>query len=94
MIAAEITISCESIRKGCTFLARLYDLTTQQFYSGTGATALEALAWCLDDYLARVVYGFPPSPALPSDATPGSRFAALHVPTATPPKARRKRKAA
>lgn len=109
MIDVEITIFCESVKRGCDFRAQFYDRATQQFYSGSGATALEALAWCMDEYIARVAFGLPISMARNTTDTPGSRFPAPGVspagslgqrsmtpapaPTASPRK-RRARKAA
>jgi len=76
VINAEITIVCESIKPGCSFRALFYDRATGQFYGGSGATALEALAWCMDDYIARAVHGMPWMAARKPSDTPGSRFAA------------------
>lgn len=73
---AEITIVCESVRPGCEYRALFFDRATAQFYGGSGASALEALAWCMDEYIARVAHGMPVSPARKSTDTPGSRFAA------------------
>lgn len=77
MFAAEITIVCESVKRGCEYRALFFDRPTERFYGGSGPTALEALAWCMDEYIGRVVYGLDVSPARAADAAPGSRFAGL-----------------
>lgn len=92
VINAEITIVCESIKPGCSFRALFYDRATGQFYGGSGATALEALAWCMDDYIARAVHGMPWAAARRTSDTPGSRFAAR--PKTTSSRKPRARKAA
>lgn len=79
--SAEITIVCESVRRGCEFRALFYDRKTERFYGGSGPTALHALAWCMDEYIARAVHGMPVYPARKHTDTPGSRFAALAQPT-------------
>jgi hypothetical protein len=71
LVDAEITVWCESIKRGCTFAARMYCRTTERHYSGSGDTALEAVAWCLDDYVRRGLLGHGPSPAIRSDTQPG-----------------------
>lgn len=77
--AAEITIVCESIKRGCEFRALFYDQTTEQFYGGSGATALDALAWCLDEYVGRVKHGMPIAAARNAGLTPGERFGGARV---------------
>lgn len=67
----ELTVWCESIKRGCTFTARITDGAHARFYSGTGATAFEAIAWALHDYVARALLGHESSPAMRSDARPG-----------------------
>lgn len=73
MIDAEITVHCENTRRD-EYRAFFYDGATSQFYGGSGPTPLEALAWCMDEYIARALMGFPVSPARNGNATPGSRF--------------------
>lgn len=70
-IDAQITIVCESVRAGCEFRALFYDRPSSQFYGGSGPTALDALAWCMHEYVRRGVLGGEPIPAMPSDARPG-----------------------
>lgn len=72
-----ITCWCEAIKPGCTFVARTYDRATGQFYSGSGATASEALAWCLDDYVRRRDLGLPHRIAMRSDERPGEGLGAV-----------------
>lgn len=75
MWVAEITIVCESVRPGCEFRALFYDRVSQQFYGGSGATALEALAWVVDEYVARALLGMPHRMARGYSESPGDRFA-------------------
>jgi hypothetical protein len=74
MFHAEITVVCESVRPGCEFRALFYDRVTEQFYGGSGATALEALAWALDEYIARALLGMPHRMARGYTEIPGDRF--------------------
>jgi hypothetical protein len=73
----EITIVCESVKPGCEFRALFFDRATGQHYGGSAPTALEALAWAMDDYCSRVVHGMPWMAACKPSDTPGSRFATL-----------------
>lgn len=73
-VDVEVTVFCEAIRKGCTFVARLHVDGT--FYSGNGASAFEALAWCMHDYVARGVLGHEPSLARNADVRPGDGLVA------------------
>lgn len=84
MFSAEVTIVCESVKKGCEFRALFFDRATERFYGGSGATALEALAWCMDEYIGRVVYGLGIEPARNANATPGSRFPEKPIAPAPP----------
>jgi hypothetical protein len=77
MFSAQITVMCEKIQRGCTFTARFFDRDSSQFYGAQGDTPLEAVAWCLEEYIARVVYGLGPKMARNSDARPGDRFAGM-----------------
>lgn len=75
-VSVEITVWCESIHRGCTFVARLYDREREQFYSGAGDTAFEAVAWCMHDFVARALLGHGPMLSLPYDRRPGEGLAA------------------
>jgi hypothetical protein len=79
VFTAEITIVCESVKPGCEFRALFYDRATGQHYGGSAHTALEALAWAMDDYIARAVHGMPWMAARKPSDTPGSRFAAAET---------------
>ncbi len=79
MFVAEITILCESIKPGCEFRALFYDRATEQFYGGSGATALDAVAWLFDEYLGRAVHGLPVMASRESNTYPGERFGGEHV---------------
>lgn len=68
-MTVDLVVFCERIERGCTFVARTY--VGERFYTGTGATALEAIAWCLDDLVRRRYRGEPHRMALPSGARPG-----------------------
>lgn len=57
-------------------VARMYDRRTESFYTGTGETQLEAIAWCLHDYVSRALLGHDPSPARRVDARPGDGLVA------------------
>lgn len=70
----EITIVNENPSKGLEYRALFYDRVTECFYGGSGATALDALSWCMDEYIARAVHKLPHAMARPSDAEPGYRF--------------------
>lgn len=69
------------MKRGCEFRALFYDRATAQFYGGSAPTALEAIAWAMDEYIARVVHGMPVMAARKHTDTPGSRFAASSSPT-------------
>lgn len=71
IVDVEITILCEAVRPGCSFMARLYHRPTEAHYSGTGDTALEAVAWALDDLVRRALLGQPHTMARNADARPG-----------------------
>lgn len=72
---AEITIERNGTF-GPGFLARFYDRVSERHYSGTGESALEAVAWMFDDFIARTMLGMPHSIARRADAKPGDRLAA------------------
>lgn len=76
---AEITILCESIRKGCEFRALFFDREFAQFYGGSGATALDALAWALDEYMCRGARGMGVMTARGTNAYPGERLGGAKV---------------
>jgi hypothetical protein len=65
-----LTVWCERVERGCTFVARAF--VDDTFYSGSGANAFEAIAWCLDDLVRRRVRGEPHRMAVRGDATPGA----------------------
>ena len=71
---ADITTIHVWKHKGDDWVARFYDLASQQHYSGIGSTAFDAVAWALDDFIARTVYGLPHTMARGYDALPGERF--------------------
>lgn len=70
-VDVELTIWCEAIKRGCTFSARITDGANAKWYSGTGATALEAIEWCVHEFVARALLGHDATPAMRSDARPG-----------------------
>lgn len=70
-VVADITVWCEAIGPGCTFTARITDGARGRFYGGSGDTALEAIAWCLHEYVARGLLGRAHSMARGADAQPG-----------------------
>ncbi len=74
-VDAHVTILCESIRKGCEFRALFFDGVTEQFYGGSGSTALEAVAWCFDEYVRRGVLRGEMMPARNASARPGDELA-------------------
>lgn len=76
LVDADIVVWCEKTGT-MDFVARFYDRVTQMFYSGAGATPLDAIAWLFDEYIARAIHGFGPSMSRDGHATPGSRFAEL-----------------
>ncbi len=78
-IDAELTVWREV---GQHFVARFHK--SGVFYSGDGATAFEAIAWTLDDYVRRAFLGQGPSPVRNTDARPGDGLA-----DAKPERARR-----
>ena len=71
IVDVTITVFCERVQRGCTFGARMYDRASGTFFSGTGETALEAVAWCLDDYVRRFVRGEAHRMSTRADARPG-----------------------
>lgn len=73
-VDAEVTIICESVRPGCEFRALFFDRQLSQFFGGSGATSLEALAWAMDEYVRRGLHGHH-SPARRTTA-PGDGLAA------------------
>lgn len=74
-IDVTLTVWCEAIKRGCTFVARITDGARGRFYSGAGDTALEAVAWAIDDYVQRAVLGRPHTMARAIDAVPGETLA-------------------
>lgn len=70
-VDAEITVVCENVRAGLDFRALFYDRVSERHYSASGRTALEAIAWCLDEYVRHVVLGLGPSMARRGDERPG-----------------------
>lgn len=82
-IEAEITVVCEKVCAGCEFRALFYDKATEQFYGGSGATALEAVAWCLDEYIRRGVLQLGPAQARRGDERPGDCASAPPAPSST-----------
>lgn len=73
VVDAIITVWCERVGRE-EFRAQFFDRTTSQFYGGSGANALEAVAWALDEYIARAVHGVGPMMARRADAWPGERW--------------------
>lgn len=88
-VDVEVTVWCESVRAGCTFSARITDGANARFFAGQGATALEAIAWALDDFVRRAVLGMPHTMARLPDAKPGDGLAAPDE-SAPPPSSRTK----
>jgi hypothetical protein len=70
-VDVQLAVWCESIKRGCAFTCRITDGAVGRFYSGTGTTALEAVAWCLDDYVQRAVLGRPHTMSRGYDEQPG-----------------------
>ena len=83
-VDAAVIVSCEK-RGAFDFVARFYDRATESFYSGAASTALEAIAWAFDDYVARVDFGFGPSIARVASAKPGDRLCGVRKPAVEPP---------
>lgn len=77
----EVTIWCEDPRKVASgrerYFARLWDPRAAIHCGGSGTTALEALAWCLDSYVRRALLGLPPQIACHPKARPGDGLAEL-----------------
>lgn len=83
-VNVEITVWCESVKRGCTFSARITEGSSRaRWYSGQGDTAFEAVAWALDEYVRRGILEHEPSLARNANAKPGE---GLHE---TPRRARR-----
>ena len=76
IVDLDITVWCEKIKPGCEFFARAYDRQTSQFFGGSGATALEAIAWTVDEYLNRGVLKLGPRMARNSNEQPGDTWRA------------------
>lgn len=76
IVDATITVVCEAIGPRCEFRALFYDPPTCSFYGGSGATALEAVEWCVHEYVARGVLQRGVSMARDPNARPGN-FGAL-----------------
>lgn len=70
-ISVEITVMCEAIRRGCTFVAFIIDRERGQRYSAGGTTAFEAIAWCLHEFVERTLLNRESGPARNADAKPG-----------------------
>jgi hypothetical protein len=71
LVEVDITFWRDVVGSGPDVLARMYDRRTGTFYGGSGATPLEAIAWCLDEYVQRGVLGRSPMMARTPAATPG-----------------------
>lgn len=81
---AEITVVCEKIKPGCEFTARFFDRESYQFFGARADAALEAVAWCIDEYVARQVFRMPHRMARDGNARPGDRFIGRALPAECP----------
>lgn len=70
-VDAELVVWCEDYPRSRSFAARIYDRKTERFYSGSGANAWEAIAWCMDEYVRCALLGREHSIATRGDARPG-----------------------
>lgn len=89
LVDARITVVCESVQRGCEYRALFYDARTEQFYGGSGPTAFEAIAWCMDEYIRRGLRGGGIEPARNPSARPGEglerNVASAPLPPPLPP---------
>jgi hypothetical protein len=82
-VDVEIIVWCELVKPGCTFYARITDGPRAKFYGGSGNTALEAIAWALDEYVCRGMLDMGHSPT--RSGRPGDRVHRDVKPDNVPP---------
>lgn len=72
IVDAELTFWRDSTAdRHCVVYARMYDRARGAFYGGSGSSPLEAIAWCLDEYVQRGVLERGPLMARDPGARPG-----------------------
>lgn len=85
VIDVTVVVWCEAVGPGCEYTARITDGANARFFGGSGPTALDAVAWALDECVRRGLLGREHSPARSSSARPGDGLSV--TPPSSPPSA-------